>query len=99
MQGPTCVWGAPDGGGATAAGDGELLIVPAVGTRGQKGRVRVRPLFRVRVRVRAPPKRVATHPALEACPLAQGGFLARESGLASWGAEERLLGMGAGDGC
>ena len=95
MQGPTCVWGAPDGGGATAAGDGELLIVPAVATRGQKGRVRVRPLFRVRVRVRAPPKRVATHPALEACPLAQGGFLARESCLVSWGAEERELGMGA----
>ena len=30
VQGPTCVWGAPDGGGATAAGDGELVVVPAV---------------------------------------------------------------------
>jgi hypothetical protein len=29
VQGPTCVWGAP-GGGATAAGDGELTVVPAV---------------------------------------------------------------------
>eukprot|EP00964_Phaeocystis_antarctica_P001932 scaffold1007_cov61-Phaeocystis_antarctica.AAC.3 len=35
VQGPTCVWGAPDGGGATAAGDGELVIVPAVVPRGQ----------------------------------------------------------------
>ena len=79
VQGPTCVWGASDGGGATAAGDGELLIVPAVAGRGQK----------------APPKRAASRPTLEACPLAQGGFLARESCLVSWGAEERELGMGA----
>ena len=35
VQGPTCVWSAPDGGGATAAGDGELVVVPAVVPRGQ----------------------------------------------------------------
>ena len=40
VQGPTCVWGAPDGGGATAAGDGELVIVPAVAPRGQKALAR-----------------------------------------------------------
>ena len=43
VQGPTCVWGAPDGGGATAAGDGELVIVPAVAPRGQKVRARRSP--------------------------------------------------------
>ena len=43
VQGPTCVWGAPGGGGATAAGDGELVIVPAVTPRGQKVRARRSP--------------------------------------------------------
>jgi hypothetical protein len=43
VQGPTCVWGAPDGGGATAAGDGELVIVPAVAPRGQKALARRSP--------------------------------------------------------